>query len=243
LINKFYQTNFNNAAANLATASAVALVTFSEMVSLPATATTLLLDNKDFTPHVLNRSFLVASTTPATAQSPLKALGEVPEEVPVGFRKAFLRARAEQKKNGTNVFRYIQKGNIRGLTDSEQNGIGPGHGKSSSALEAVIASSSSRLWKQVRVDALNRALGNKSFNDFSRSINQRQTKAALPELTEFQLHNFMDISFWKAPKKGEPDMARETADSEYYQLPKLTPSVRGCFKSRSQLKIMQGVEP
>lgn len=210
--------------AALAIASAVAGVTFSGMGLLPATAAILSPIGEAITPP--SPSFLVASTAPATTQSPSEALQKVPEEVPMGFRKEFLRARAEQKKNGTNVFRYIQKGNIRGLTDSEKNGIGPGHGKSSSALEVAIASESLRSWKQVRVDALERALDNQSFNDFSSSINQLQRKAGLPKLTEPQLRNFMDISFWRAPEKGEPDMARETADSEYYQLPKLTPDVR-----------------
>ncbi len=206
--------------AALAIASAVAGVTFSGMGLLPATAAILSPIGEAITPSP--PSFLVASTDPATTQPPSEAL----QKVPMGFRKEFLRARAEQKKNGTNVFRYIQKGNIRGLTDSEQNGIGPGHGKSSSALEAAIASESLRSWKQVRVEAFERALGNQSFNDFSSSINQLQRKAGLPKLTEPQLRNFMDISFWRAPEKGEPDMARETADSEYYQLPKLTPGVR-----------------
>jgi len=221
-------------AAKLATAFVVVSVTFSTMDLLPPAISAVLgpIDGAN-TPlamdpmsHVLDLSELVQKTAPTNTKLPYKKLQEVPNEVPLGFRKAFLRARAEQQKNGSNVFRYIQKGNIKGLTDSQQNGIGPGHGKSSSALEAAIASVSLKHWSQVRLDALNNALGNQSFNNFSISINQRQRKAKLPELTKSQLRNFMDISFWRSPAKGEHDMAKETGDSEYYQLPQLTSSVR-----------------
>jgi len=230
---KLSRETLASTAAKLATAFVVASVTFSSMDSLPATAASLgPIDEAttplatDFSTHVLDLSELVKNIAPARAKSPSKNIHKVLEQVPLGFRKAFLRARAEKKKNGTNVFRYIQKGNIKGLTDSDKNGIGPGHGKSSSAIEAAIASVSLKHWNQVRFDALNRALGNQSFNNFSSSINQRQKKAGLPELAKSQLRNFMDISFWRTPKKGEHDMAKETGDSEYYQLPKLTPSVR-----------------
>ena len=192
----------------------------SVMVILPVSAASLgSLDEQLFNLKAKqNSSYIVKS------QSPSDAL----QQVPLGFRDEFQRARAEAQKNRNKVFqfRYIQKGNIEGLTDSDQNGIGPGHGKSTAALEVAIAHKSSRSWQQVRVNALNHALGKQSFNDFSSYINQQQKKAGLPKLTEFQLRNFMDISFWRTPEKGEPDMAKETGDSEYYQLPKLTSSVR-----------------
>lgn len=202
-----------------ATASVVATLTFSAVGTLPTTAASL---GPIRTANTLFINNEVVHNAIATTSSPSEAL----QEVSMGFQDEFLRARAEREKNGISVFRYIQKGNIEGLTDSEQNGIGPGHGKSTSALEVAIASESLRSWEQVRIDALNRTLGNQSFNDFSSSINQQQTKAGLPKLTKPQLRHFMDVSFWRAPKKGEPDMALETGDSEYYQLPKLTPNVR-----------------
>lgn len=142
-------------------------------------------------------------------------------KVPLGFQDAVVKAR----KRGVRVVRFIQPNGIRGLSDSK-DGIGPGHGKATSAIERALSLMTGRSWATVRQDTFQRALGTISFNTFESEVNQAQRIAGFPELTAAQLHNFIDVSFWKRPKQGEPDMAKQVLDSELYQLPRLAPGLR-----------------
>ena len=142
-------------------------------------------------------------------------------EVPLSFQAALAKAR----KRGVRVVRFIQPNGIYGLSDSK-DGIGPGHGKATSAIERALSLVTNRSWHTVRQDAFQRALGKISFNSFKSEVNQAQRIAGFPELTAAQLRNFVDISFWKRPKPGEPDMAAQVLDSELYQLPRLAPGLR-----------------